>query len=169
MATAIKSNQWERAETLIHNYKASPTSPIMLLQDIQEEYNYVPAETMEIASRELHIPLEQLYGLATFYKAFSLEARGKHKVKVCMGTACVVRGARAILEGFLRELGLDGAGTTGDELFSLEVVNCVGACALGPVALIDGEYYGHLTQQLVRERVAGVRAEEQRAAKTAAQ
>jgi NADH-quinone oxidoreductase subunit E len=130
----------------------------MLLQDLQAVYNYVPAAAMALVTRELGIPLEQLYGLATFYKAFSLEPRGKHNIKVCQGTACVVRGAADILEGFLRELGLSGPGTTDDKLFTLEVVNCVGACALGPVVIADGEYYGHLDQGAVKDRLESLRA-----------
>lgn len=132
----------------------------MLLQDLQEEYNYIPAEALEMAAAELGIPFAQLYGLATFYRAFSLEARGKHKIKVCLGTACVVRGAQGVLERFLRELKIDSPGTTDDELFSLEVVNCVGACALGPVAIIDDEYFGDLNAPKIRDAVAEVRRRE---------
>jgi NADH-quinone oxidoreductase subunit E len=152
------TNQWDQAEILIANYKREPSSPLMLLQDLQEEYGYVPPETLELVTRELGIPLEELYGLATFYKAFSLEARGRHKIKVCLGTACVVRGAQGILEGFLRELKLGGPGPTPDEMFSLEVVNCVGACALGPVAIVDGEYVGHMNQPLIKQVAQNVRA-----------
>ena len=160
MTTATKSAKWERAQVIINDYKKHPTTPLMLLQDIQDEYGYLPPEPLEMAAAELNIPLAKLYGLATFYRAFSLEARGRHKVKVCMGTACVVRGAQGILEGFLRELNIDGPGATEDEMFSLEAVNCVGACALGPVVVIDGEYYGHMTQALVKQRAEAVRAAE---------
>jgi NADH-quinone oxidoreductase subunit E len=163
LATDTQTNEWEQAGVLIEAYRANPTSPIMFLQDLQAAYNYVPAEAMELAARELEIPLEQLYGLATFYKAFSLEARGKHNIKVCRGTACVVRGAVNILEGFLRELGLQNPGTTDDKMFTVEVVNCVGACAIGPVAILDGEYYGHLDQSIVKDMVESLRAEEEEA------
>jgi NADH-quinone oxidoreductase subunit E len=156
-ATTVKTNKWEQAEILIANYKRNPSSPIMLLQDLQEEYNYVPPEALALATRELGIPLEEFYGLATFYKAFSLEARGRHKLKVCMGTACVVRGAQGILEGCLRELALDGPGTTTDEMVSLEPVNCVGACALGPIIIADGEYVGNMTIPKVKEVVADIK------------
>ncbi|NIT36150.1 MAG: NAD(P)H-dependent oxidoreductase subunit E [candidate division Zixibacteria bacterium] len=165
MATATQANKWEQAAVIIEDYKANPTSPIMLLQDLQAAYNYVPAEAMELATRELGIPLEQLYGLATFYKAFSLEERGKHNIKVCKGTACVVRGAADILDGFLRELGLPRPGTTGDKMVTLEVVNCVGACAIGPIAILDGEYHGHLDQSIVKDRVESLRAEDEEARK----
>jgi len=160
LPTATQANKWEQAAVIIDDYKAKPTSPIMLLQDLQAAYNYVPAEAMELATRELGIPLEQLYGLATFYKAFSLEERGKHSIRVCKGTACVVRGAADILDAFLRELGLDRPGTTADKMFTLEVVNCVGACALGPVVIADGEYFGGMNTAKVREAVAEVRRRE---------
>ncbi len=165
MPTATQVNESERAAAIIEDYKAKPTSPVMLLQDLQAVYNYVPAEAMALVTRELGIPLEQLYGLATFYKAFSLQPRGKHNIKVCQGTACVVRGAADILEGFLRELGLKRPGTTDDKLFTLEVVNCVGACALGPVVVADGEYFGGMNTAKVKEAVAEVRT---RGAETAA-
>jgi len=165
LATATQVNESGRAAAIIEDYKAKPTSPIMLLQDLQAVYNYVPAEAMALVTRELGIPLEQLYGLATFYKAFSLQPRGKHNIKVCQGTACVVRGAADILEGFLRELGLKSPGTTDDKLFTLEVVNCVGACALGPVVVADGEYFGGMNTAKVKEAVAEVRT---RGAETAA-
>ncbi len=164
MTTATKMDTWREAELIIARYKADPTSPVMLLQDLQAVYNYVPAETLELATRELGIPLEQLYGLATFYKALSLEPRGRHNVKVCRGTACVVRGAANILDGFLRELGLERPCTSGDKMFTVEVVNCVGACAIGPVAVLDGEYHGHLDLGAVKEKVAALRAEEEAAA-----
>lgn len=160
MTTATRANEWEQAALIIEDYKVNPTSPIMLLQDLQTAYNYVPAEAVELATRELDIPLEQLYGLATFYKAFSLEERGKHNIKVCKGTACVVRGAADILDAFLRELGLKSPGTTDDKMFTLEVVNCVGACALGPVVITDGEYLGGMNTAKVKEAVAEVRSRE---------
>jgi NADH-quinone oxidoreductase subunit E len=158
LPTATEAEKTERAATLIADYKNNPTSPIMLLQDLQGVYNYVPAEALELATRELDIPLEQLYGLATFYKAFSLEPRGLHNIKVCKGTACVVRGAADILEAFLRELGLKGPGTTDDKMFTVEIVNCVGACAIGPVAVLDGEYHGHLDQAAVKDSIASLAA-----------
>jgi NADH:ubiquinone oxidoreductase subunit E len=158
--TATEAEKREQAATLIAEYKNNPTSPIMLLQDLQAVYNYLPPEALELAKRELDISLEQLYGLATFYKAFSLEPRGLHNIKVCKGTACVVRGAGDILEAFLRELGLKSPGTTDDKMFTVEIVNCVGACAIGPVAVLDGEYHGHLDQTAVKESLASLAAAE---------
>ncbi|MFW6137686.1 MAG: NAD(P)H-dependent oxidoreductase subunit E, partial [Spirochaetota bacterium] len=102
-------------------------------------------------SRELGIPLNRVYSMATFYNAFSLEPKGKYVIQVCLGTACHVRGAPAIVEELERVLGIQRGQTQESKLFSLETVNCVGACALGPVLVINGEYHGHLTPDKVRE------------------
>ncbi|MCK4395968.1 NADH-quinone oxidoreductase subunit NuoE [candidate division WOR-3 bacterium] len=122
---------------------------IPILQDIQEEYNWLPKETLEIVARELEIPLMDVYGVTTFYRTFSLEPRGKHIITVCLGTACHVRGGQRITETISRELGIDPGETTEDLKFTLETVNCLGCCAIGPIAVIDGKYYGGMTSQKV--------------------
>ena len=118
---------------------------IRILQEIQSKYNYLPKKDLSRITKELNIPLSQTYSLATFYKAFSLKPRGKHLISLCMGTACHVRGAEKILEELERVLKIKSGETTDDSLFTLEAVNCLGACALGPLMAINGEYYGKMS------------------------
>jgi len=117
---------------------------VPLLQDVMREYGYLPEKTLKRIAQELDIPLSQVYGLATFYKSFSLTPRGKHLISVCMGTACHVRGAPRIVEKLERDLRIKAGETTKDLKFTLETVNCLGACALGPLITIDGKYYGRM-------------------------
>jgi NADH-quinone oxidoreductase subunit E len=120
-----------------------------VLQDIQGAFNYLPKEALTAAGKALGIPASRVYEVATFYNAFSLKPRGEHIVKVCMGTACHVRGAAAIQDKMERTLGIMPGETSADKKFTLETVNCVGACALGPVVVIDTEYHGQVTMAKV--------------------
>jgi len=120
------------------------------LQDLQAECNYLPREGLTRVSEGLGLPLSQVYSVATFFKAFSLKPRGRHSLAMCLGTACHVRGAVRILENIERELGISRGGTTDDLRYTLETVNCVGACALGPIVIIDGEYSGQMKTDKVR-------------------
>lgn len=133
-----------QVDKIIGSYEKSNSALIGVLQDIQESFGWLPREALELVSRELDIPMNQIYGVATFYKAFSLTPRGEHVCKVCLGTACHVRGGARILEEIERQLGIGAGDTTPDGSFSLDVVNCVGACAIGPVVEIDGEHHGNL-------------------------
>ena len=122
---------------------------IAALEEIQERYHYLPAEALILASERLGVPLSQAYSVATFYNAFSLKPKGKHCLNVCMGTACHVRGSPHILDRLESKLGIEAGNTTHDHLFTLETVNCLGACALGPIVVTDGEYSGQMTTQKV--------------------
>ena len=124
-----------------------------ILQDIQEEYNYLPEDILERISYKLDIPLSQVYSSASFYESFHLEPRGKHIVSVCMGTACHVRGAQKILEGIENRLNISEGETTKDLRFTLERVNCLGACAIGPIVVYDGKYHGNLDTQKARKLI----------------
>ena len=148
----------ERVERIIGAYESSPTALIMILQEVQGEYRHLPREAMEIISQRMDLALSQIYGVATFYKAFSLEPRGRHHVCVCTGTACHVRNSRSIVEKLERDLRISRGETTPDGEFTLETVNCVGACALGPIAVVDNKYWGHLTVSDVDRMLAAVRA-----------
>jgi len=137
---------------IVDRYNRSPGAIISILEDIQAQYHYLPEAALRIVASRSGRPLVDVYAVATFYQGFSLQPRGKHLVSVCMGTACHVRGAPTILQTFESELDVPVGGTTRDQEFSLSRVNCLGACALGPVAVVDGEYYRN-----VKERdVAGV-------------
>lgn len=122
---------------------------IQLLQDITAEYNYLPEGGLRCVSERLGVPLAEVYSAATFYKAFSLEPRGKHIIQVCVGTACHVRGASRILEEIERRINIKAGETSENLMFTLETVNCLGACALGPIVVIDGEYHGQMTSAKV--------------------
>ena len=138
-----------KVDTIIKKYGSEQAALMSILQDIQLEYNYLPRETLEHVSKKMVIPLSKIYGIATFYKAFSLTPRGRHLIKVCLGTACHVRGAPQILEEMERKIGICAGETTKDLKFTLERVNCLGACALGPLVVIDNDYYGQMTSAKV--------------------
>jgi NADH-quinone oxidoreductase subunit E len=122
-----------------------------LLQDIQEELGYLPVDALEAVSRHLKIPLAHIYGVISFYAQFSLTPRGKNIIKMCMGTACHIRGGQMVLDEIRSYLDLNGRDTTEDKLFSLEVVRCLGTCFLAPVMMIGNKYYGKLTTAKVRK------------------
>jgi NADH-quinone oxidoreductase subunit E len=122
---------------------------LSILQDIQNEDKYLPKEALEYVSQKMQIPLTNIFRIATFYNALSLKPRGRHKIDVCLGTACHVRGGGKILEKMERDLGISVGDTTKDKQFTLELVRCVGCCSLGPVAVVDGNVYGRLTQDKV--------------------
>lgn len=132
----------EEVAAIVDRYPGDRGATIAVLQDIQARYRYLPREAMEEAARQLDVPLSQLYAIATFYRAFSLIPRGRHTIKVCLGTACHVRGAVRTLEKIERELGVGAGHTTADLNFNLETVSCLGACALGPLVTVDDKYYG---------------------------
>lgn len=114
------------------------------LHEVQKENGYIPPERIYEIARNLKISESEIFGVLTFYKAFTLEPRGKHLITICMGTACHVRGAATILDEFRRRLGIEPGETTEDNSFTLETVNCVGACALGPIIISDGTYHGQM-------------------------
>jgi NADH-quinone oxidoreductase subunit E len=124
-------------------------SLISMLEEIQAQYRYLPRDAMILISEGLGVPLSQIYSVATFYHSFSLVPRGKHTICVCTGTACHVRGAVQVLERLESRLGVAAGGTTRDCEFTLETVNCLGCCALGPVVVVDNEYEGQMTTRKV--------------------
>jgi len=129
---------------IIGKYKAEEGQLIAVLQDIQSSFYYLPKEALVQVSEALNVPLSRVYSVATFFKAFSLEPKGRHTVSVCLGTACHVRGAPKVLEQIERKLKINAGETTSDFKFTLETVNCMGCCALGPVVRIDGKYFGQV-------------------------
>jgi len=133
-----------KVETVLNKYQQDKGMLVSILQDIQAEYNYLPQEALRQVSETLDVPLTRVYSIATFFKAFSLKPRGRHIINVCLGTACHVRGAPKILEAVERELGIKAGETTEDLKYTLETVNCVGACALGPIMIVDGEPSGEM-------------------------
>jgi len=146
-----KAKQVEKkVGAILDSYQRDKAMLVSILQDIQAEYNYLPGESLLEVSKELGVPLSQVYSVTTFFKAFSLTPRGRHIINVCLGTACHVRGAARILETFERELDINRGATTNDLNYTLETVNCVGACALGPMVMVDGDYLGEMNIEKVK-------------------
>ena len=134
-----------KTRQIVKKHGGGKSAMIAVLQDIQETFNYLPKEALKAAARAMNVPMSRVYEAATFYTAFSLKPRGKHVVKICKGTACHVRGAAILQDRFETTLGIKPGGTTKDGQFSLDTVNCVGACALGPVVVINADYHGQVT------------------------
>jgi len=122
---------------------------ISILEDIQAKYSYLPEDALELVAEKTGRSLVDIYGVATFYKSFSLKPRGKHLISVCLGTACHVRGGKKVAEEIQNQLKIKSGETTADRQFTLETVNCLGACALGPVVVVDGHYFSNVTKSKV--------------------
>lgn len=136
----------EKIQTLLGEYPKDPRFALAAMQDMQREFNYVPREGLLALAGHTGRTEAQLYSMATFYKALSLKPKGRHIIKVCDGTACHIRGSVNLINGIGRTLGLLPGETTEDGEFSLELVNCLGSCAIAPVMVVDGKYYGKVTQ-----------------------
>lgn len=149
-------------DAIIDRYKGKESSILAILQDIQAKEKYLPKETLEHVGGRLRIPINKIYRIATFYRAFSLMPRGQHEVCVCMGTACHVRGAQRILDQITLELGLRPGETTKDLNFTLETVNCLGVCAAGPVVAIDGQYFGKMSSTKVEGTLKKFRSDKKK-------
>ena len=141
--------------TGIENHYRQQGGLISVLQEIQSTYRYLPEKALRLVAQETGRSLVDIYGVASFYKSFSLQPKGKHIVSVCAGTACHVRGAVSIIKEFERNLEIKSGETTDDLKFTLETVNCLGCCALGPVIEIDGQYHGKLTPASVEKLLSG--------------
>ena len=129
---------------IIDQYDSRPTALIMILQDIQTHYRYLPRNALDLVAERMNLPLSQIFGVATFYRAFSMKPKGKHHICVCTGTACHVRQAGVILDRLEQDLGVGVGETTADGEFSFETVNCLGACALGPLVTVDEKFHGDM-------------------------
>lgn len=140
---------YKEAINIMRNYPNNKRYTLAILQDIQREYGYIPREVMNSLSNYLSLPISKIYSISTFYKSLSLEVKGKFIIKVCDGTACHIRGSNTILEGLQELLGIKPGETTKDGLFSMEIVNCLGACALAPVMVINGKYYGKMNKDKI--------------------
>jgi len=135
----------ELIEQIIDRYDEDAAMLIPMMQDIQAQCGYLPAEHLRYMSKRLNVPLSRIFAVATFYASFRLAPKGAHEVSLCMGTVCYLKGSRTVFEAICREFRVEPGGTTRDRLFSFQPVNCVGACALAPVMVVDGKYYGGMT------------------------
>jgi NADH:ubiquinone oxidoreductase subunit E len=141
----IPAEVMARVDTILDKYTDQAGMVIGVLQDVQDEFNYLPKDALTYFSRKSEIPLSRLYGVARFYNTFSLKPRGKYIIRVCLGTACHLKGGGRIADALVHELGIEPGETTEDRLFTLERVNCLGTCALAPVVTINNKYHGKMT------------------------
>jgi len=141
----IVESYTEKVDSLIDSYTDKKEQLISLLQDVQAEFNYLPQDVLVKVSQKLDIPLSQVFSVATFFRAFSLKPKGRHLVTICTGTACHVRGGQRLVDKMERDYGIKPGETTEDTRFTLETVNCLGCCALGPVVVVDGKYESQVT------------------------
>jgi len=148
-----------KTREIVKKHGGDKSALIAVLQDIQEVFNYLPKEALKTAAKSMNVPFSRIYEAATFYTAFSLKPRGENVVRICKGTACHVRGAAALQDKFERTLGIKPGETTSDGKFSLETVNCVGACALGPVVVINTDYHGQVTMNKVDKLIGKIKEE----------
>ena len=140
-------------DQILEKRRSQPGQLIEALQDVQENYGYISEEAMQTVSQGLGVPLMEVYRVASFYKAFRLKPPGKNVLTMCMGTACHVRGARLLLDQATGQLGVKPGEVTPDGLFSVEHVNCLGACALGPIVSENGSYHHHMTPGKLRKLI----------------
>ena len=141
----------QSTQKILEKHDGAKGGLISILEDIQNKWGYLPEEVLRQVAQETSFPLVDIYGVATFYKSFSLKPRGEHLISVCLGTACHVRGAPRIIEEFERQLDLGVGETTPDKKITLETVNCLGACALGPIVVVDGHYFSNVAQPTVKK------------------
>ena len=134
----------EKVKEIVQRYSGDKSYLVPILQDVQKEFNYLPKDVLCAVSTHLSVPISRVYEVATFYKALSLKPKGRYQLSLCMGTACHVRGAELITRNMEDILGIKENDTTADLEFSFETVGCLGACALGPVLVVNGEYHGHM-------------------------
>jgi len=148
-------------DRIVERYRTEEGSVISLLQDIQEEFGYIPQDGIAYVASRLDIPLSRFFGTATFYSQFYLAPRGKNIVSICCGTACHVKGGTKIADRVQKDLGLSGEGeTTSDGLFTVEVVRCVGACSIAPVVIVNAKAYGDMTSERMLRLIKSLRKEE---------
>ncbi len=132
-------------DNILEKYPGEPRFLISLLQDVQANYHYISEENMGLVCDHVGVPITQAWSVATFYKAFSLEPRGEHEIKVCLGTACHLKGGQRLVDNLVRELDIQPGQTTPNLKLTLETVNCLGACAIAPVAVVDERYHSKMT------------------------
>jgi len=138
-------------DLVVEKYKRKPSALVSILQDIQDNVGYLPTEVLKRVADKMDISYRQIYGVVTFFKSLNLTPLGKHTITVCLGTACHVRGGGKILSEISDSLNIKQDETTEDGEFTLRTVNCLGACAIGPVVVVDDKYYGKMTPSKVKK------------------
>lgn len=157
-----KLRQFSKVFEIVEKYNFNKSRLITILQEVQEEYRYLPQQVLTYVATALNMPVAEVYGVATFYAHFSLEAKGKYVVKVCNGTACHVKGSMKLVDALKKRLNLaDKQHTTDDMMFTVETVSCLGACGLAPVMVINEQVFGQVDPAKISEIIDGVSAKEQ--------
>ena len=154
----LQAHAVKQITEICERYKGEPTPLMMILSDIQKEYGYIPLEVQELVSTLTGIPVSEIYGVVTFYSFFSLTPKGKYVIGVCLGTACYVKGGNLVLDKFSEILGIKPGQTTEDGLFTLDVLRCIGACAVAPAVSINGKVYPQVKVDNCKKIVADLRA-----------
>ena len=146
-------NNSEREELLklVSKYKQDKSNLIQILNEVQEQYGYIPVNAQKVISEYLNIAMAEIYGVITFYARFTLKPKGKYNIAVCLGTACYVKGSQKILDRVKEKLGIDVGETTKDGKFSIEATRCIGACGLAPVFTVNEDVYGKATPEKIDE------------------
>lgn len=147
-------NQYAFIDRIIEKYKDEKGAMIPILHEVQQEKGYLPEDVQAYIAQKMGVPLSEVYGIVTFYALFNTQPRGKHRISVCLGTACYVRGAGKILEELEKQLNVKVGGTTADGQFTLEACRCLGACGLAPVLTVDEHVHGRLTTKDVADLIA---------------
>jgi NADH-quinone oxidoreductase subunit E/NADP-reducing hydrogenase subunit HndA len=145
---------------IVERYKNEPTPTMMILEDIQNEYGYIPLEVQELVSELTGVPVSDIYGVVTFYSFFSMTPKGKYVIGVCLGTACYVKGSQLVTDKFAELLGIQPGQTTEDGLFTLDALRCIGACACAPAVSINGKVYAQVKVDDCKKIIEELRAKE---------
>ena len=154
---AERAHEYSKVDKIVESHFCEKSALIGILHEIENSYGYLPAWALKHVSEKLDVPMIQVYGVASFYDAFHLTPRGKHLIRVCLGTACYLRGSARVLEALEKELGIKDGETTPDLKFSLQSVRCLGACALAPVMVAGERYFDKMTPTKVRGALKRVR------------
>lgn len=159
MAEDSRQINEEEVEELIKDYPSEQRYILAMMQDLQKKYNYLPREGLEMVAEHVNTPVSKIYSMATFYKAFSLVPKGRYNIKVCDGTACHIKGSTVLIDQVYKYLGIKPGETTADGVFSLETVNCLGACAIAPVVMVNEQVHSKVTSSGIIEIIESYRGQ----------
>lgn len=151
-------------QSIFAQYPPTDDYLIMILNDVQEAFGYIPVHAQELVAKHLNVSMAHVYGVITFYSRFSLKPKGKYIISVCMGTACFVKGSKTLLDGLCQKLKIQPGQTTPDGLFSIDEVRCVGACGLAPVFMVNDEVYGKADANMMSSTIDAIIAKEKESA-----
>jgi NADH:ubiquinone oxidoreductase subunit E len=157
LSKEFTAEQITRLETVIAGHKGKPGGLIPVLEEAQVILEYLPVCVQKKIAKELNLPFSRVYGVVTFYSFFTMTPRGRHTARVCLGTACYVRGGKALADTLKKELGVDEGGTTPDRKFTYETIRCLGACGLGPVVIVDQDVHGRMKPSKIKEMLSQYR------------